>query len=77
MSPFYYVKNNYDSACSLSVQFYLIVVGSVVAFVLLVLIAYIKIKRDKKKRLNMILSHKSDSDQRLMQNNKDPFYYGY
>ncbi len=46
--PFYYVKNNSDKACSKTIQFYLVITGSVASFLILVLLAFLAFKKKKK-----------------------------
>lgn len=74
-APFYYVKNSVDKSCSLTTQFYLIVFGSIIAFMILVFVAVIKVKHDRKKKQNV--DNQLDSDRRLMSETQDPLYYGY
>jgi hypothetical protein len=75
-APFYHVKNNHDASCSVTLQFYIIVFGSIFAFLILVLAAFLKIRHDKKKK-NSLLAQISDGDRRLMSETKDPLYHGY
>lgn len=69
--PFSYVKNVNDHSCSHSFQFYLIIFGSIFAFMILVLTAFFSLRRRRKK-----LNESAALKQRLT-DTKDPLYHGY
>ena len=70
-APFYYVKYMYDSSCTLTYKFYLLVCGLSVAFLILIVIAVITVKKKNSALFSRI------KNQRLLLDSKDPTYHGY
>jgi hypothetical protein len=70
--PFYYAKNSsIDESCSHTSQFYLTVIGSICAFLILISISTISLVRKRYKRKGKYI----ESTQ--LYNTKDPVYRGY
>ena len=69
--PFYYVKNEDDLSCTLTYKFYLMVCGSCFGILVLIITAFVTIKKHKN---NLF---KRDEINRLLLDSKDPTYHGY
>ncbi len=69
--PFYYVKNLDDKSCTLTYKFYLLICGSAFAITVLIIIAFVTVKKRKSSL------YKRDEQKRILLNSKDPNYEGY
>ncbi len=71
--PFYYVKNANDDSCTATLQFYIVVFGSVSSIIVLITVAILTIKKKKGSKFVDKLEYKKQ----LLKDEHDILYHGY
>jgi hypothetical protein len=71
-SPFYYVKSVEDKSCGITVTLYIVIVGSISAFIFLIVGSFFLMRYQRTKRRSNYLQN-----QRLLAKSPNPLYVGY
>lgn len=72
-SPFYYVRDKSDDRCTETVQFYVLVFGSIAAILVLIIVALVTIRKKRSRKYIDKLEYKKS----LLKDEPEILYHGY